>query len=107
MNFSSFTTSDKAIYSASVVDSATLFIPLLLQATPQQNAYVERVFPTIMGQARAMTNFAGFTTKKCKQLRCEVANTVTMLDNMLFHEQDIAPLHKMSYDKDAKSAKHL
>ena len=75
--------------------------------TPQQNAYVERAFPTIMGQARAMTNFAGFTTKKCKQLQCVVANTVTMLDNMLFHEQDIAPLHKMSYDKDAKSAKHV
>ena len=60
-----------------------------------------------MGQARAMMNFAGFTTKKCKQVWCEVANTVTMLDNMLVHEQDIAPLHKMFYDKDAKSAKHL
>ena len=75
--------------------------------TQQQNTYVERAFPTIMGQARAMMNFAGFTTKKCKQLWCEVANTVTMLGNILVHEQDIAPLHKMFYDKDAKSAKHL
>ena len=32
--------------------------------TPQQNAYVERAFPTIMGRARAMLNFAGFTTSK-------------------------------------------
>ena len=70
--------------------------------TQQQNAYVGRAFPTRMGQARAMMNFAGFTTKKCKQLWCEV--TVTMLGNMLVHEQDIAPLHKMFYDKDAKSA---
>ena len=29
--------------------------------TPQQNAYVERVFPTLMARARAMMNFAGFT----------------------------------------------
>ena len=32
MNFNSFTTSDSGMYSASVVDNATLFIPLLLQA---------------------------------------------------------------------------
>ena len=32
MNFSSFTTSDNAMYSASVVDNTTLFVPLLLQA---------------------------------------------------------------------------
>ena len=32
MNFNSFTTSEGAMYSASVVDSTTLFIPLLLQA---------------------------------------------------------------------------
>ena len=32
MNFSSFTTSDSAMYSASVVDRTTLFIPLLLHA---------------------------------------------------------------------------
>ena len=32
MNFNSFTTSESAMYSASVFDSTTLFIPLLLQA---------------------------------------------------------------------------
>ena len=32
MNFNSFTTSDNVMYSASVVDNTTLFIPLLLQA---------------------------------------------------------------------------
>ena len=32
MNYNSFTTSESAMYSASVVDSTTLFIPLLLQA---------------------------------------------------------------------------
>ena len=32
MNFISFTTSDSAMYSVSVVDSTTLFIPLLCQA---------------------------------------------------------------------------
>ena len=32
MNFSSFTTSDSAMYSASVVDITTLFIPLLCRA---------------------------------------------------------------------------
>ena len=30
---------------------------------PQQNAYVERAFPTLMGRARAMMNFAGFMTE--------------------------------------------
>ena len=60
-----------------------------------------------MGQARAMMNFAGFTTKKCKQLWCEVANTVTMLGNMLVHEQDIAPWHKLFNDKVANLQKHL
>ena len=57
--------------------------------TPQQNAYAERAFPTLMGRARAMMNFAGFTTEKRKQLWCEAANTVTMLDNILVHEQTV------------------
>ena len=35
-----------------------------------------------MGRARAMMNFAGFTTEKRKQLWCEAAITVTMLDNI-------------------------
>ena len=75
--------------------------------TQQQNVYEERAFPMIIGQARATMNFAGFTTKRCKQLWCEVADTVTMLDNILVHEQDRALPHKIFYDKDAKYAKHL
>ena len=59
--------------------------------TPPQDAYVERVFPTLMGRTRAMLNFAGFTTEKRKQLWCEAANTATMLDNILVHEQNSAP----------------
>ena len=59
--------------------------------TPQQNAYVERTSPTLMGRAREMINFAGFKTEKRKQLWCEAANTATMLDNILIHEQNSAP----------------
>ena len=40
MNFSSFTTSDSAMYSASVVDSTTLFIPLLRQAVGIPQKYM-------------------------------------------------------------------
>ena len=32
--------------------------------TPQQNAYVKRTFPSLIGGARAMMNFARFTTDK-------------------------------------------
>ena len=32
--------------------------------TSQQNSYMKRGFPAIMGRARAMTIFAGFTTSK-------------------------------------------
>ena len=75
--------------------------------TPQQNAYVERVFPMIMGRARAMMNFAGFTKEKRKQLWCEAANTATMLDNILVHEQNSATPYTMFYGQDVKYAKHL
>ena len=75
--------------------------------TPQQNVYVERAFPMIMGQAQPMMNFAGFTTEKCNQLWCEAASTVTMLDNILVHEQVSAPPYKMLYRQDMKYAKHL
>ena len=75
--------------------------------TPQQNAYVERAFPTLMGRARAMMNFAGVTTEKRKQLWCEAANTATMLDNILVHEQNSASPYTMFYRRDAKYAKHL
>ena len=54
-----------------------------------------------------MMNFAGFTMEKHKQLWCEVASTVTMLNNILVHEQDRAPPYKMFYGQDAKYAKYL
>ena len=75
--------------------------------TTQQNAYAERAFPIILGQVRAMMNFAGFTMEKHKLLWCEAANTATMLDNILVHEQNSSPLHKTFYNQDAKYAKHL
>ena len=67
--------------------------------TPQQNAYVERAFPTSMGRPRAMMNFAGFTTEKRKHLLCEAANRATMLDNILVHEQNSAPPYTMFYGR--------
>ena len=58
--------------------------------TPQQNACAERAFPTFMGTARAI-KFAGFTTEKKKTaIWFEAANTATMLDNILVHEQNCA-----------------
>ena len=75
--------------------------------TPQQNAYVERAFPTIMGRTSAMMSFAGFTGSKRKQLWCEAANTATMLDNILVHEQNSAPHYTMFYGQDSKYAMHL
>ena len=68
---------------------------------------MERAFPTLMGRAKAMMNFAGLTTEKRKQLWCEAANTATMLDNILVHEQNSAPPYTMFYGQDAKYAKHL
>ena len=47
------------------------------------------------------------TTEKQKQLWGEAANTATMLDNVLVHEQNSAPPYTMVYGKDAKYAKHL
>ena len=84
-----------------------IIIEYTATGTPQQNAYVERAFPTIMGRARAMMNFAGFTTSKRRQLWCEAANTATMLDNILIHEKNRAPPYTMFYGQDAKYANHL
>ena len=84
--------------------------------TTQQNVYVERAFPTLLGRARAMMNFVGarammnftgFTTEKRKQLWCEAANTATRFDNILVHEQNNAPPNTMVYRHDAKYAKHV
>ena len=37
-----------------------LIFEYTMTCTPQQNAYVERAFPMILRQARAMMNFTGF-----------------------------------------------
>ena len=62
-------------------DRLGMILEYTATGTPQQNAYVECAFPTIMGRARAMMNFGGFTTSKRRQLWCETANTAAMLDN--------------------------
>ena len=59
--------------------------------TPQQNGVVERAFVTVMGRARAMMNYAGFTMAKTQQLWCEAAQTATMLDNILVQESAKSP----------------
>ena len=60
--------------------------------TPQQNGVVERAFVTVMGKARAMMNYAGFTMAKRQQLWCEAAQTSTMLDNIWYKTVPKIPL---------------
>ena len=48
MNFNSFTTSESAIYSASTVDSTTLFIPLVLQAIGIPQKYIRYPYTLIL-----------------------------------------------------------
>ena len=75
--------------------------------TPQQNGVVERAFVTDMGRARAMMNLAGFTMAKRQQMWCEVAQTATMLDNILVQESAKSPPFTQYFGVDAKYAKHL
>ena len=75
--------------------------------TPQQNGVVERAFVTVMGRARAMMNYAGFTMAKRQQLWCEAAQTATMLDNILVQESAKSPPFTQFFGVDAKYAKHL
>ena len=60
--------------------------------TPQENGVVERAFVTVMGRARAMMNHAGFTMAKRQQLWCEVAQTATLLHNILVQNSVKVPL---------------
>ena len=60
--------------------------------TPQQNGVVEKVFVTVMGHARAMMNHVGFTMAKRQQLWCELAQTMTLLDNILVQDSAKSPL---------------
>ena len=75
--------------------------------TPQQNGVVERAFVTLIGRGRAMMNHARFTVKKRQQMRCEAAQTATMLDNVLVQEKGGKPPHTNFYGEDPKYAKYL
>ena len=47
---------------------------------------------TVIGQARAMINHAGFTMAKRQQLWCEAEQTSTLLDNILVQDSAKSPL---------------
>ena len=68
---------------------------------------MERAFVMVMGRARAMMNHAGFTMAKRQQLRCEAAQTVTLLDNTLVQDSAKSPPFTQFFGVDAKYAKHL
>ena len=91
----------KKLDAKSNTEGLGIIIEYTATGTLQQNAYVERTFPIIMGRARAMMNFAGLITSKRKQLWCEAGNTATMLDNILVHEQNSTPPYTMFYGQDA------
>ena len=75
--------------------------------TPQLNVVVERVFVTVMGRARAMTNHAGFSMAKRQQLWCEAAQTSTLLDNILVQDSAKCPPFTQFVGIDVNYAKHL
>ena len=52
---------------------------------------VERAFVTVVGQARAIMNHAGFTMVKRQQLWCEAGQTATLLDNILVQDSAKSP----------------
>ena len=68
---------------------------------------VERAFVTVMGRVRAMMNHAGFTMDKRQQLWCEVAQTVTLQDNILVQESAKSPPFTRFFGVDAKYAKYF
>ena len=62
---------------------------------------------TVMGQARAMMNHAGFTMAERQELWCEAAQTATLLDNGLVQDSAKSPPFTQCFGVDAKYAKHL
>jgi hypothetical protein len=52
-------------------------------ATPQQNGAVEQKFTTLFGRAQLMLNNAGMNGKMREGLWAEVANTATLLVNIV------------------------
>ena len=68
---------------------------------------VERAFLTVMRQARAMMNHAGFTMAKRQELWCEAAQTATLLDTILVTDSVKSPLFTQLFGVDATYAKHI
>ena len=58
--------------------------------TPQQNAKVERKFPTLYGCMRAMMFNAGLTKSLREKLWTECAQTATLLDNITVNEKKLS-----------------
>ena len=58
--------------------------------TPQQNAKVERKFPTLYGRMRAMMFNAGLTKAMREKLWTECAQTATLLDNITVNEKKLS-----------------
>ena len=75
--------------------------------TPQQNGVVERAFPTLMGRTQAMMNLAGFEKKRRTQLWCEAANTATLLDNILIHEEEKKCPHELFFQEKPSYGQYL
>ena len=66
---------------------------------PQQNGIVEHAFPTIMGHTRAMMNYAGFDKNMRQLMWCEVANTVTALDDITIPSHENKCSYELFYGK--------
>ena len=68
--------------------------------TPQQNAYVERAFPKIVGRARAMIDYAGVTmikendygVRQLTQLQCL---TILWSMNRIVHHLTMGRMQSM------------
>lgn len=74
--------------------------------TPQQNGVVERAFPTLFGRVRAMMNQAGFTKEMRGYMWAECANTATLLDNNMPHNNETTP-SLMLYNKQSTWVNNL
>ena len=68
---------------------------------------VERAFVILIDRGRERVNYAGFTVKKRQEMWCELAQTATMLDNIMVQEKGRKPPHTKFYGEDPKYAKCL
>ena len=98
---------NKALETESDKNDLGIIFEYTAPGTPHQNGVVERAFVTVMGHARAMMNHAGFTMAKRQELRCEAAQTATLLDNIFVRDSAKSPPFTQFFRVDAKYAKHL